>query len=46
MDAVAAYECNGVNSYAKIIRQYRDRLVAAHKAQQTSVTATEQGAAQ
>ena len=31
-DAVAAYECNGVNSYSKMVRQYRDRLVAAHKA--------------
>ncbi len=45
-DGVAAYECNGVNSYAKMVRQYRDRLVAAHKAQQAGVTATEQGAAQ
>ena len=24
-DAVARYECNGVNSYAKMVRQYRDR---------------------
>ena len=32
-DAVAAYDCNGVNSYSKMVRQYRDRLVAAHKAQ-------------
>jgi hypothetical protein len=32
-DAVAAYECNGLNSYSKMVRQYRDRLVAAHKAQ-------------
>jgi hypothetical protein len=31
-DAVAAYECNGLNSYSKMVRQYRDRLVAAHKA--------------
>jgi hypothetical protein len=43
-DAVAGYECNGVNSYAKMVRQYRDRLVAAHKAQQAAATATEQGA--
>jgi hypothetical protein len=43
-DAVAGYQCNGVNSYAKMVRQYRDRLVAAHKAQQAA--ATEQGAAQ
>jgi hypothetical protein len=45
-DAVAGYECNGVNSYAKTVRQYRDRLVAAHKAQQAGATATEQGATQ
>jgi hypothetical protein len=32
-DAVAAYECNGLNSYSKMVRQYRDRLVAARKAQ-------------
>jgi len=31
-DAVRAYECNGVNSYAKMVRQYRDRLLAAHAA--------------
>jgi hypothetical protein len=43
-DAVAGYECNGINSYAKMVRQYRDRLVAAHKAQQAAATATEQGA--
>jgi hypothetical protein len=35
-DAVAGYECNGVNTYAKMVRQYRDRLVAAHKAQQAT----------
>jgi hypothetical protein len=35
-DAVAGYTCNGVNSYAKMVRQYRDRLVAAHKAQETA----------
>jgi hypothetical protein len=45
-DAVAGYGCNGVNSYAKMVRQYRDRLVAAHKAQQAGATATEQGAVQ
>jgi hypothetical protein len=33
-DAIRAYECNGVNSYAKMVRQYRDRLLAAHDAQQ------------
>jgi hypothetical protein len=43
-DAVAGYQCNGVNSYAKMVRQYRDRLVTAHRAQQAA--ATEQGAAQ
>jgi hypothetical protein len=32
-DAVRAYECNGINSYAKQVRQYRDRLLAAHAAQ-------------
>lgn len=40
-DAVADYQCGGINSYAKQVRQYRDRLVAAHKAQQP---VTEQGA--
>jgi hypothetical protein len=33
-DAIRAYECNGINSYAKQVRQYRDRLLAAHDAQQ------------
>jgi hypothetical protein len=28
-DAVRAYECTGVNSYAKMVRQYRGRLLAA-----------------
>jgi hypothetical protein len=45
-DAVAGYECNGVNSYSKMVRQYRDRLVAAYKAQRAAATATNQGAAQ
>ena len=31
-DAVRAYECTGVNSYAKMVRQYRDRLLVAHAA--------------
>ena len=44
-DAVAGYECSGVNSYAKMVRQYRDRLVTAHRAQQAAA-ATEQGAVQ
>ena len=35
-DAVARYECNGINSYAKMVRQYRDRLVAAHNAQEAA----------
>lgn len=30
--AVEAYEINGVNSYAKMLKQYRDRLLAAHAA--------------
>jgi hypothetical protein len=32
--AVADYQCTGVNTYAKMVRRYRDRLVAAHAAQQ------------
>ena len=36
-DAVRAYECNGVNSYAKMVRQYRDRLLAAHAASTPAV---------
>jgi hypothetical protein len=32
-DGVAAYQCTGVNSYAKMVRQYRDRLLAAHQHQ-------------
>jgi hypothetical protein len=39
-DAVRAYECNGINSYAKQVRQYRDRLLAANAAQQASTTET------
>jgi hypothetical protein len=35
-DTVRAYQCNGVNSYAKMVRHYRDRLVAAHDAQQAA----------
>jgi hypothetical protein len=34
--AVAGYQCTGVNSYAKMVRQYRDRLVTAHQAQETA----------
>ena len=40
-DAVAGYECNGINSYAKMVRQYRDRLVAAHKAAAAATSTTE-----
>ena len=43
-NAVAGYVCNGLNSYPKMVRQYRDRLVAAHNAQDAATT--EQGAAQ
>jgi len=35
-DAVAGYQCTGINSYAKMVRQYRDRLVNAHNAQRTT----------
>jgi hypothetical protein len=35
-DAVAGYECNGINSYAKMVRQYRDRLLAAHAASEAA----------
>ncbi len=31
-DAVRAYEVNGINSYAKLVKQYRDRLLSAHAA--------------
>jgi hypothetical protein len=31
--ALADYQCTGVNTYAKMVRQYRDRLLAAHRAQ-------------
>lgn len=31
--AVAAYEVKGVNTYAKMVVRYRDRLLAAHEAQ-------------
>jgi hypothetical protein len=30
--AVQAYEVKGINSYAKMVRQYRDRLLTAHSA--------------
>jgi hypothetical protein len=31
-DAIRRYECNGVNSYSKMVRRYRDCLIAAHEA--------------
>jgi hypothetical protein len=37
---VAAYQCTGVNTYAKMVRQYRDRLLAAHRAQQAQAEAS------
>jgi hypothetical protein len=37
-DAVRGYEVKGINSYAKMVKQYRDRLLAAHEAQQASKT--------
>jgi hypothetical protein len=36
-DAVRAYECTGVNSYAKMVRQYRHRLLAAQDASTAAV---------
>jgi hypothetical protein len=36
-NAVQAYECTGVNSYAKMVRQYRDRLLAAQAASTVAV---------
>lgn len=35
-DAVRAYEVKGINSYAKMVKQYRDRLLVAHEAQQST----------
>jgi hypothetical protein len=32
-NGVADYQCTGVNTYATMVRQYRDRLLAAHRAQ-------------
>jgi hypothetical protein len=37
--AVAAYEVKGVNTYAKMVIRYRDRLLAAHEAQQQAEAA-------
>jgi hypothetical protein len=33
-NAVRDYEPKGINSYAKMVKQYRERLLAAHEAQQ------------
>jgi hypothetical protein len=41
-DGVAGYQCTGVNSYAKMVRQYRDRLLAAHRAQPAPAPASVQ----
>lgn len=35
-DAVQSYEVKGINSYAKMVKQYRDRLLVAHEAQQST----------
>jgi hypothetical protein len=37
-DAVRDYQVKGINSYAKMVKQYRERLLAAHEAQQASKT--------
>jgi hypothetical protein len=41
-NGVAGYQCTGVNTYAKMVRQYRDRLLAAHRAQQAPAPASVQ----
>jgi hypothetical protein len=33
-DGVRAYQVKGINSYAKMVAAYRDRLLAPHAAQQ------------
>jgi hypothetical protein len=38
-DAVRNYEVKGVNSYAKMVKRYRERLLTAHEAQQASEAA-------
>jgi hypothetical protein len=38
-DAVRNYEIKGVNSYAKMVKQYRARLLTAHEAQQATEAA-------
>ncbi len=37
-DGVRGYEVKGINSYAKMVKQYRERLLAAHEAQDTAKT--------
>ena len=36
---VRGYEVKGINSYAKMVAAYRDRLLAAHEAQQRATEA-------
>jgi hypothetical protein len=38
-DGVRGYEVKGINSYAKMVAAYRDRLLAAHEAQQRKTEA-------
>jgi hypothetical protein len=35
-DAVRGYQVKGINSYAKMVKQYRERLLAAHAASTAS----------
>jgi predicted RNA-binding protein with PUA-like domain len=35
-DGVRNYEVKGINSYAKMVKQYRDRLLAAHAASEAA----------
>ena len=37
-DGVRGYEVKGINSYAKMVAAYRDRLLAAHAAQEAAKT--------
>jgi hypothetical protein len=37
--AIRGYEVKGINSYAKMVKQYRDRLLAAHAAAVASAEA-------
>jgi hypothetical protein len=37
-DGVRGYEVKGINSYAKMVKQYRARLLAAHAAQEAVKT--------